>query len=101
MQELERGRREAADILECLSHGSFLQYCNWLELLPDKRGREAKTPMRRCPVGGGSFAYCIEATESLSLVTTFFLQQAVDVSKMRDVQLWLMKFKQLDLRMVQ
>ncbi|RFU81205.1 zn2 cys6 dna-binding [Trichoderma arundinaceum] len=53
------------------------------------------------PSSLGGFAYCIEATESLSLVTTFFLQQAVDVSKMRDVQLWLMKFKQLDLRLVQ
>lgn len=49
----------------------------------------------------GGFAYCIEATESLSLVTSFFLQQAVDVSKPQDVQLWLMRFKQLDLRLVQ
>lgn len=49
----------------------------------------------------GGFAYCIEATESLSLVTSFFLQQTIDVSKARDVQLWLMRFKQLDLRLVQ
>ena len=49
----------------------------------------------------GGFAYCIEATESLSLVTSFFLQQAVDVAKAHDVQLWLMRFKQLDLRLVQ
>lgn len=49
----------------------------------------------------GGFAYCIEATESLSLVTSFFLQQAVDVSKAQDVQMWLMRFKQLDLRLVQ
>ncbi|KAL6886754.1 fungal-specific transcription factor domain-containing protein [Trichoderma evansii] len=58
-------------------------------------------PEEEDPSSLGGFAYCIEATESLSLVTTFFLQQAVDVSKMRDVQLWLMKFKQLDLRLVQ
>lgn len=49
----------------------------------------------------GGFAYCIEATESLSLVTSFFLQQAVDVSRAQDVQVWLMRFKQLDLRLVQ
>ncbi|OLN97241.1 putative transcriptional regulatory protein C530.11c-like protein 4 [Colletotrichum chlorophyti] len=49
----------------------------------------------------GGFAYCIEATESLSLVTSFFLQQAIDVSKPHEIQVWLMKFKQLDLRLVQ
>ncbi|KAH7377754.1 fungal-specific transcription factor domain-containing protein [Pyrenochaeta sp. MPI-SDFR-AT-0127] len=49
----------------------------------------------------GGFAYCIEATETLSLVTSFFLQQAVDVAKHHDVQLWLVRFKQLDLRLVQ
>ena len=49
----------------------------------------------------GGFAYCIEATESLSLVTSFFLQQAIDISKMHEVQIWLMKFKQLDLRLIQ
>lgn len=49
----------------------------------------------------GGFAYCIEATESLSLVTSFFLQKTVDVSKAQDVQMWLMRFKQLDLRLVQ
>ncbi|KAK7179404.1 hypothetical protein DPSP01_010401 [Paraphaeosphaeria sporulosa] len=49
----------------------------------------------------GGFAYCIEATESLSLVTSFFLQQAVDVARAHDLQVWLMRFKQLDLRLVQ
>ncbi|KAH0438958.1 hypothetical protein CcaCcLH18_03104 [Colletotrichum camelliae] len=49
----------------------------------------------------GGFAYCIEATESLSLVTSFFLQHAIDVSKPHEIQVWLMKFKQLDLRLVQ
>lgn len=49
----------------------------------------------------GGFAYCIEATESLSLVTSFFLHQAVDITRGQDVQLWLMRFKQLDLRLVQ
>jgi hypothetical protein len=49
----------------------------------------------------GGFAYCIEATESLSLVTSFFLQQEVDVAQSHDVQMWLMRFKQLDLRLIQ
>jgi hypothetical protein len=49
----------------------------------------------------GGFAYCIEATESLSLVTSFFLQQGVDVTRPQEVQMWLLKFKQLDLRLVQ
>jgi hypothetical protein len=49
----------------------------------------------------GGFAYVIEATESLSLVTKFFLQHAVNLSKMQDVQMWLMRFKELDLRLVQ
>ena len=49
----------------------------------------------------GGFAYCIEATESLGLVTSFFLQHEIDVNKRHDVQRWLMRFKQLDLRLVQ
>lgn len=49
----------------------------------------------------GGFAYCIEATESLSLVTTFFLQHAIDVSNVQEVQMWLMRFKELDLRLIQ
>lgn len=49
----------------------------------------------------GGFAYCIEATENLSLVTSFFLQQAVDVTQGHEIQVWLMRFKQLDLRLVQ
>ena len=49
----------------------------------------------------GGFAYCIEATESLSLVTSFFLQQVVDASKVHEAQVWLMKFKELDLRLIQ
>ena len=49
----------------------------------------------------GGFAYAIEATENLSLVTSFCLQQTVDLSRPQQVQLWLMKFKQLDLRLIQ
>ncbi|KAF5974252.1 hypothetical protein FCOIX_8388 [Fusarium coicis] len=49
----------------------------------------------------GGFAFCIEATESLSLVTSFFLQYRVDFKEVHEVQRWLMRFKQLDLRLVQ
>ncbi|KAK0756147.1 hypothetical protein N5P37_011361 [Trichoderma harzianum] len=49
----------------------------------------------------GGFAFCIEATESLSLVTSFFLQHDLDFSDPHQFQLWLVRFKQLDLRLVQ
>lgn len=48
----------------------------------------------------GGFAYCIEATESLSQVTRFFLQQTVDLRVSEEVQQWLVRFKELDLRLV-
>lgn len=49
----------------------------------------------------GGFAYCIEAVESLSLVSQFFLHHAVDVRNSQQVQMWLIEFKKLDLRLVQ
>ncbi|KIX05711.1 uncharacterized protein Z518_03683 [Rhinocladiella mackenziei CBS 650.93] len=48
----------------------------------------------------GAFAYCIEATESLNQVTTFFLQQRIDWQNRQDVLDWLTRFKELDLRLV-
>ncbi|GAB7354321.1 hypothetical protein MBLNU459_g4837t1 [Dothideomycetes sp. NU459] len=48
----------------------------------------------------GGFAFCVEATESLNLVTTFFLRQPVDFSQAQQIQVWLMHFKELDLRLV-
>ncbi|KPM44114.1 hypothetical protein AK830_g2435 [Neonectria ditissima] len=48
----------------------------------------------------GAFAYCIEATESLSRVTTYFLQQRVNIRDQRDLSDWLTRFKELDLRLV-
>lgn len=48
----------------------------------------------------GGFAYRIEATQSLSLVTTFFLQR-LNIKKAQEVKMWLMRFKELDLRLVQ
>lgn len=49
----------------------------------------------------GAFAHCIESTENLSQVTTFFLQQDVDFGDRREVKDWLTRFKELDLRLVQ
>jgi hypothetical protein len=49
----------------------------------------------------GAFAHCIEATENLSQVTAFFLQQDVDFDDRREVKDWLTRFKELDLRLVQ
>ncbi|KAI8722855.1 Zn(2)-C6 fungal-type domain-containing protein [Fusarium sp. LHS14.1] len=49
----------------------------------------------------GGFAYCIEATENLRLVIFFFLQHEVDFGNSRDIQKWLIRFKQLDLRLMQ
>lgn len=48
----------------------------------------------------GGFAFCIEATESLNLVTTFFLRQPVNFSQAQQTQVWLMNFKDLGLRLV-
>lgn len=49
----------------------------------------------------GAFAYRIEATESLSQVTSFFLQQPVNFRNRQEVGSWLTRFKELDLRLVQ
>ncbi|KAF4984321.1 hypothetical protein FZEAL_472 [Fusarium zealandicum] len=48
----------------------------------------------------GAFAYCIEATESLSRVTTYFLQQRINLQDRQEVSNWLTRFKELDLRLV-
>jgi hypothetical protein len=49
----------------------------------------------------GAFAYCVEATESLSQVTTFFLQQRINWHDKEHAINWLTRFKELDLRLVQ
>jgi hypothetical protein len=49
----------------------------------------------------GAFAYCVEATESLSQVTTFFLQQRINWQDKEHAVSWLTRFKELDLRLVQ
>ena len=49
----------------------------------------------------GAFAYRIEATESLSRITTYFLQQKIEFKNRQQVSDWLTRFKELDLRLVQ
>jgi hypothetical protein len=48
----------------------------------------------------GAFAYRIEATESLSQVTSYFLQQKVNTKDHKDLSSWLTRFKELDVRLV-
>jgi hypothetical protein len=48
----------------------------------------------------GAFAYSIEATESLSRITSYFLQQKVNMRDPREVGKWLTRYKELDLRLV-
>ena len=49
----------------------------------------------------GAFAYCIEAIESMSQVTTYFLQQKINLRNQKQIESWLTRFKELDLRLVQ
>lgn len=48
----------------------------------------------------GGFAFCIEATESLNLVTTFFLRKGLNFDNPQKIQVWLLRFKELDLRLI-
>ncbi|KAG9190092.1 hypothetical protein G6011_08180 [Alternaria panax] len=48
----------------------------------------------------GAFAYNIEATESMSRVVSYFLQQKVNVRDQGEISSWLTRFKELDLRLV-
>jgi hypothetical protein len=48
----------------------------------------------------GAFAYNIEATESMSRIMTHFLQQQVNIEVQSEVEAWLTRFKELDLRLV-
>ncbi|RAQ51393.1 hypothetical protein AFGD_012164 [Aspergillus flavus] len=60
----------------------------------------ASSPEDPLMEAAGAFAYRIEATESLSRVTTYFLQQKVDTHRPENVTSWLTRFKELDLRLV-
>ncbi|KAK4504976.1 hypothetical protein PRZ48_002939 [Zasmidium cellare] len=47
----------------------------------------------------GAFAFFIEATETLNFVTQFFLEYSVSFKDAQSAQLWLLRFKELDLRL--
>lgn len=49
----------------------------------------------------GSFAYCVEATESLNRVVKFFLQRPVNFQSRQEFSAWLTRFKELDLQLIQ
>ncbi|KAK2794112.1 hypothetical protein FQN52_009194 [Onygenales sp. PD_12] len=65
---------------------------------PDEPRASSSLDALLAPVG--AFAYCMEATESLSRVTSYFLQHKVNMRDGRDISSWLMRFKELDLRLV-
>jgi hypothetical protein len=48
----------------------------------------------------GALAYNIEATESMSRIMSYFLQQKVNTHDQHDINSWLTRFKELDLRLV-
>lgn len=48
----------------------------------------------------GAFAYSVEATESMSRIVSYFLQQRINVHSESDINVWLTRFKELDLRLV-
>lgn len=49
----------------------------------------------------GRLAYLVEVTESMSRIVTYFLRQNINFRDERQVTSWLMRFKELDLRLVQ
>lgn len=49
----------------------------------------------------GSFAYCVEATESLNRVVKFFLQRPVNFESRKEFSAWITRFKELDLKLIQ
>jgi hypothetical protein len=66
---------------------------------PISNGKRSTDPESQDSIGG--FAYNIEATESLALVANFFLHHAFIVGDAQKAQMWLMQFKELDLRLIQ
>lgn len=66
---------------------------------PTPRGGE-ESPENDSISNIGGLAFCLEATDTLNLVTKFLLQRAVQFTGSQQVRLWLLKFKELDLRLV-
>lgn len=63
---------------------------------PDQLDTDTAVDMSRV----GAFGYCVEATESMSRVVSCFLQQCVNFEDASEVNSWLGRFKELDMRLV-
>ena len=75
---------------------------NSIAFLPSNYPNSLDAPPNRMDMTTiGAFAYRVEATESLSRITTYFLQQNVNFRDKVQVGDWLTRFKELDLRLVQ
>lgn len=48
----------------------------------------------------GGFAFSIEAMENLNLISTVFLRHPIKFHDAKEAQMWLLQFKELDLRLV-
>lgn len=73
----------------------------------EPEGNHADTPFPAAyanaerPSGIGGFAYTIEATESLHLVTKFHARHTCESNNSAQISSWLSKFRQLDSRLLQ
>ncbi|KAF5007143.1 hypothetical protein FDECE_6529 [Fusarium decemcellulare] len=65
---------------------------------PPSRGQGSSNTVDMSMVG--AFAYHVESIESLSQITTYFLQTKIDFTNRQEVSNWLTRFKELDLRLV-
>lgn len=63
--------------------------------------RQAPEPRSVDASNIGSFAYCVEATESLNRVIKFFLQRPINRQNRQEFNSWLVRFKELDLQLIQ
>ncbi|KAF6803389.1 fungal specific transcription factor [Colletotrichum musicola] len=79
---------------EVTGQESSNHFTNENELSAEKSSSYAR------PAKIGAFSYCIEAVESLSRITSFFLQQKINYLDRSEVSSWLTRFKELDLRLV-
>lgn len=79
-------------------HGTNAEYRDTIGDVPPSAVYPQHQPSDMSTVG--AFAYNIEATESMSRVMSYFLQQKVNVRDQSDLSSWLTRFKELDLRLV-
>jgi hypothetical protein len=68
------------------------------ESVPHASERQAVNDAELSAIGG--FAFNVEASESLNLVTRFFLQHPVRFDDKEKMEMWYVTFKELDLRLM-